>query len=132
MQKYNYTKFIEDNTIKCDISHRGGSLKVDLTGLFSQKSLEAIEKANEQVHAGAYQNYLGGGIAGSIQSGRSFDINLLTKSDYKKYVEFSDAVTRYFYDINNGGGDDYMQDNVTGAQAKDGFNRLQKMPVSGY
>lgn len=34
--------------------------------------------------------------------------------------------------IKNGGGDDYMQENVTGKKAKSGYARLQKMPSSGY
>ena len=132
MSKINYREFIEENIKNSDISYRGGVLKVDVSGLFSQKSLDAIEEAGEEAMAGASQNYLGGGIAGRITSGRSFDINLLTKADQKKYEAFSKAVIVYFYEINNGGGDDYMQENVTGHDAKKGFDALQRMPASGY
>ena len=131
MKKINYREFIENNTKDCDISYRGGSLKVDLSGLFTQTSLDKIEANGEDPIAGSYQNYLGGGIAGSIQTGRSFDLNLLTKGDYKKYIVFSEACKRYFYEINNGGGDEYMQENVTGQEAG-GYEATQHLPVSGY
>ncbi len=131
MKKINYRQFIQENTKDCDISYRGGSLKVDLSGLFTQTSLNKIEASGEEPIAGAYQNYLGGGMAGSIQSGRSFDTGLLTAGDYKKYEAFAEACKRYFYHINNGGGDDYMQENVTGQEAG-GYEATQRLPVSGY
>ena len=130
--KINYYQFIEENTKDCDVSYRGGSLKVDISGLLSDKSLEAIANAYEEPIAGASQNYLGGGIAGRITAGRMFDLSLLTKKDQAIYEEFSEAVIRYFYDLNNGGGDDYMQENITGSEAKGGFEAVQRMPVSGY
>ena len=131
--KYNkYIEYIENNIKHCDISYRGGVLKVDISGLLSQKSNDAIEEAGEDAIAGASQNYLGGGIAGSITSGRMFDIELLTAGDKKKWPQIAEALKRYFYDVNNGGGDDYMQENITGKDAKAGYQRLQKMPVSGY
>lgn len=123
---------IEDNIIKCDISYRGGILKVDISSALSEASLQAIEEAGEEAIAGAYQNYLGGGMAGSIQTGRSFDINLLTEEDQKIYKSLSEDIKRYFYDLNNGGGDEYIQENITGKDAKNGYERLQNMPKSGY
>jgi hypothetical protein len=125
-------EYIENHIIDCDISYRGGTLKVDVSGLFSQDSIDAVEEAGETLEAGAYQNYLGGGMAGSIQSGRSFDASLLTKEDQELYKLFSEAVKRHFYNINNGGGDEYMQDCVTGHDAVGGYEKLQKLPVSGY
>ena len=118
--------YIEDNTKSCDVSYRGGILKVDLSGLLSGESLEAIDEAGEEAEAGASQNYLGGGIAGSITTGRSFDVDLLIKKDLNVYEEFSEAVKLYFYNINNGGGDDYMQENYSG------LDNNQKRPVSAY
>lgn len=122
-----YRKYIEENTKDINISYRGGTLKVDLSGLFTEKSLNKISEAGERAEAGAYQNYLGGGIAGSIQTGRMFDTDLLTKGDYKKYLAFAEAVKRYFYDYNNGGGDDYMQN-----ESGQCFESLQKRAVIGY
>ena len=131
MQKINYQEYIEANTKDIDISYRGGSVKIDLTNLFNQTSLKNIEEAGEDPIAGTSQNYLGGGIAGKITSGRSFDLEHLTKGDLKKYEAFTEACKRYFYEINNGGGDEYMQENVTGQEAG-GYESTQRLPVSGY
>jgi len=122
----NYTKYIEDNIKDIDVSYRGGYIKVNITGLLSDESIEAIEEAGEEAIAGARQNYLGGGIAGAITSGRSFDDALLTESDYKIYIEFIEAVKKYFYELNQGGGDEYMIENINS------FEQNQKLPVSGY
>ena len=131
MKKQKIREYIENNTIDTDISYRGGVLKVDLSGLLSEQSLENIENAGEDATAGASQNYLGGGISGSITSGKSFDLELLTKADQKIYQEFSEEICRAFYNINNGGGDEYMQENVTGSEAG-GYEKTQSLPVSGY
>lgn len=114
-------EFIENNIVDADISYRGGSLKVDVSRIF--------DTGNEDAIMGAYQNYLGGGIAGSIQTGRAFDISEFTAKDMAVYELMAEACKRYFYNCNNGGGDDYMQENVTGSEAG-GYERLQKMPVS--
>lgn len=124
MKKIDYMEFIESNLIDCDISYRGGSLKIDVSDLF--------DTGEEPATMGAYQNYLGGGMAGSIQAGRMFDISGFSEEDLAIYEELAEACKKYFYNVNNGGGDDYMQENVTGSEAVDGFERLQKMPVSGY
>lgn len=116
--------FVLDHVKDADISYRGGSLKVDVSDLF--------ETGDEDAIMGAYQNYLGGGIAGSIQTGRCFDISGFTPDQMDLYKLMAEACKRYFYDCNNGGGDEYMQENVTGADAKDGYDRLQKMPASAY
>ena len=123
MKKIDYMEFIESNLINADISYRGGSMKIDVSDLFNTGEEPAI--------MGAYQNYLGGGIAGSIQTGRMFDISGFSKKDLNIYEELAEACKRWFYDQNNGGGDDYMQEEVTGSDAG-GFERLQKMPVSGF
>jgi hypothetical protein len=123
MKKIDYMEFIESNLIDCDISYRGGSLKIDVSDLF--------DTGEEQAIMGAYQNYLGGGMAGSIQAGRMFDISGFSEDDLAIYEELAEACKKYFYNVNNGGGDDYMQEEVTGSEAG-GFERLQKMPVSGY
>lgn len=123
MTKQKAREFIEAHIISEDVSYRGGSLKVDVSELF--------ETGDESAVMGAYQNYLGGGIAGSIQVGRQFDISGFNKKDAKIYEVMAEACKRYFYDLNNGGGDEYMQENVTGG-GSNGYKKLQKMPVSGY
>lgn len=127
MKKIDYIEYFENNTKKRDISYRGGVLKIDISGLLSEKSVNAINEAGEEAIAGASQNYLGGGIAGSITNGRQFDLDLLTKSDYKKYVKIAEAIKEYFYSINNGGGDDYMQE-----ESGQNYASVQRRTVSGY
>lgn len=114
-------EFIENNIIDADISYRGGSLKVDVSELFDTGEEKAI--------MGAYQNYLGGGIAGSIQSARMFDISDFSKTDMAVYEIMAEACKRYFYNANNGGGDDYMQENVTGSDAG-GYEATQRLPAT--
>jgi hypothetical protein len=118
-------KYIEDNIIDYDISYRGGNTKVDVSGLFGEKTLSKIEDNGEKAIAGTYQNYLGGGIAGSIETGRNFDLSLLNKQELKKYNLFAEAIKEYHYNLNNGGGDDYMQENMS-------YEKNQSLPLSAY
>jgi len=115
--------YIIDNVLDCDISYRGGTLKVNVSELFPNVDDPIM---------GAYQNYLGGGIAGAIVGASLFDPEELNVKDKKLFFMLKDEIKRYFYDLNNGGGDDYMQENVTGKETKGGYEKLQKMPVSGY
>ncbi len=115
----NYKNFkIEDNIIDCNISYRGGILKVDVSDLFPY-----IEDAI----MGASQNYLGGGITGAITTGRQFPLSDLKVKDLKIYEKLVEDIKKYFYDINNGGGDDYMQ-NESGQT----YEKVQARAVSGY
>ncbi len=115
-----YDIFIKENTIECDVSYRGGKLKIDVTNLFP--SLQ--DHADTVMYA--YQNYLGGGIAGSIQSGASFDPEELTQKEYKEYLILCHELKLYFYNLNAGGGDDYMVENVNT------FSQNQTLPESAY
>jgi hypothetical protein len=114
---------IEAHTISGDISHRGGSLKVNVSSLFPE-----IAEAEEDGRAimGAYQNYLGGGIAGAIVGASQFNPAALSKADQKVFLALKERIKRHFYAMNQGGGDEYMVENVNS------FDRNQKLPVSGY
>ncbi len=125
MKKVNLKEYIENNLIDYDVSYRGGYIKVDLSNLFSNRSIERIEEAGETAIAGSSQNYLGGGVAGGIRSGSNFDTSLLTKEDLKKYRQFSEEIKKYHYKMNNGGGDDYMQENAS-------YQKTQSLPYSAY
>ena len=123
MTKNNIKIFVAEHIKDSDISYRGGSLKIDVSELFPNVSDPTM---------GAYQNYLGGGIAGAIVGGAMFSRDELeTKKDLQLFDDVMEACKVLFYDINNGGGDDYMQEEVTGAQAG-GYKKNQSMPVSGY
>lgn len=116
----------EDNILKMDISYRGGILKYNISKLLSDDSLEAIDEVGEVAEAGAYQNYLGGGIAGKISVGVSFDRDLLTDEDKEIFDIFCDEVVSFFFEINNGGDDDYMQENYGT------LDHNQNLPESAY
>ena len=83
-----YTKYIEENTLRCEAGYRGGGIEIDCAGLFN------IEDAK----ISAYQNYLGGGLLGAIQSNANFDPN---KKDQKKFNELSEELKRYFHNLTN-------------------------------
>ena len=118
-----------ENCINMDISYRGGMLKINVSSLFPKLS----EQAGESLFMGAYQNYLGGGMAGAIVGGANFSPDdLKTKKDKDLFFSIKEECKRYFYALNNGGGDDYMQENVTGKRAKKGYFKNQTLPVSGY
>jgi hypothetical protein len=102
-----------------EVSYRGGSLKIDVSEIFpGVDSDEAI--------MGAYQNYLGGGIAGAIQSGSMFSPQFLNAKDRKVFEILSERIKKFFFELNNGGGDEYMQENFGT------FEHNQALPKSGY
>ena len=120
-KKLKYWEFIEKNIMGgSDISYRGGSLKINVSELFPQV---------ENAVMGAYQNYLGGGIAGAIVGGAIFEPSELTKKEQKVFFDLKEVIKEYFYAINNGGGDEYMQENYGG---KNGYKHNQNLPVSAY
>ena len=116
MKNTNYTQFIEDNIKDCDVSYRGGTLKIDASELFPEVYDATM---------GAYQNYLGGGIAGAIQVGTNFDPSELSDEEQVVFKDLSEAVKRYFYELNNGGGDDYME-------GINSYEMNQTFPKSAY
>lgn len=120
MQKTSYREFIKDHITHCDISYRGGILKVDVSELFP-----SLADHSDPI-MGASQNYLGGGIAGRITAGSYFDIEELTKKEQKIYHPVAEDIKKYFFELNNGGGDDYMQENYNS------YARNQNLSVSGY
>lgn len=111
-------EFFEDHTIRCEVSYRGGGIEIDASSLFE-----------DDAKITAYQNYLGGGIAGSIQS----DANFTPEDDAQVQLlaEAAENLKRYFYSLNEGGGDEYMHDEVTGPDAG-GYEALQKLSKSAY
>ena len=73
---------IENNIIRLDASRRGGGIEIDVSSLFG-----------EGCKMSAYQNYLGGGLLGAIQS----DINFMPSEEQKENVlELAEELKRYF------------------------------------
>lgn len=117
-------EFFKDHTIEADVSYRGGTFKASISELLP-------DVPSEQAVVGAYQNYLGGGIAGAIQAGAMMDPSELEEQDEALMREAMEAAKRYFYNLNNGGGDEWMQEHVTGAAAG-GYEENQKLSASAY
>ena len=108
MKNYN----IEDNIIRIDASRRGGGIEIDASELFG-----------EGCKISAYQNYLGGGLLGAIQS----DINFMPSEEQKKDVlKLSEELKRYFHDITNEEASEYDEWNGMS------YEQNQSMPSSGY
>lgn len=108
MKNYN----IEDNIIRIDASRRGGGIEIDVSELFG-----------EGCKMSAYQNYLGGGLLGAIQS----DVNFTpTKKQGKKVIELAEELKRYFHKITNEEASEYDEWN------KMSYEKNQSMPSSGY
>lgn len=108
MENYN----IEDNIIRLDASRRGGGIEIDVSELFG-----------EGCKMTAYQNYLGGGLLGAIQS----DLNFMPSEEQKADVlELSEELKRYFHDITNEEASEYDEWNGMS------YEQNQSMPTSGY
>lgn len=108
MKNYN----IEDNIIRLDASRRGGGIEIDISELFG-----------EGCKMSAYQNYLGGGLLGAIQS----DINFMPSEEQKENVlKLSEKLKRYFHDITNEEASEYDEWNDMS------YEKNQSMPSSGY
>ena len=113
MSKIDYTKYIEDNTKRCEASGRGGGIEIDAGGLFPY-----IEEAGIT----AYQNYLGGGMLGSIQSSDNFS-SKLHKRDAAKFEALREALKRYFHNLTNHEDDEWEAAS---------FEQNQNRPESAY
>ena len=98
----NYKEYIEKNTLRVEAGYRGGGIEIDLeeaTGIDGAKMT-------------AYQNYLGGGMLGSIQN--SFN------GDFEVDNELVEAVNRYFHELTNHEGDEWEETDYEGCQSRPG------------
>ena len=101
-------------TLIQQVSHRGGGIEIDLTALgFKGHKMSA------------YQNYLGGGMLGSIQVNdtiRSQESNVRLQLEFsnrfKELDEIGEKLMRYFHELM--GGDE------------EEFEEGQSMPSSAY
>tara|TARA_R110000796_G_scaffold87024_1_gene188091 strand:+ start:362 stop:667 length:306 start_codon:yes stop_codon:yes gene_type:complete len=98
----------EDITLRVDASSRGGGIEIDLTSLgYTGHKMTA------------YQNYLGGGMLGSIGSD-------CTISDYRSYADLRDIsenLKQYFHSLTN-----HVEDEWESAS----YEENQRRPSSAY
>jgi len=97
--------------MRCEASGRGGGIEINAGELFPD-----IEDAR----IAAYQNYLGGGLLGSIQANANFTPE---EKDKTKFLELAEALKKYFHNLTNHEGDEWEEAT---------FEENQNRPVSAY
>ena len=97
--------------MRLEASHRGGGIEVDAS--------EYLNLPGAKISA--YQNYLGGGLLGSIQSDRNFTVD--SDKSSKAASELQEALKRYFHNLTN-----HVDEEWEEASFEDNQNR----PVSAY
>jgi hypothetical protein len=113
--------YLISHVLEEDISYRWWTLKIDVSELFPY-----ISNYYDETVVWAYQNYLGGGIAGCIVWTATFQIDALHTKDVPLFRKILEETKKLFFEINNWGGDEYMQSlNLT-------YENNQKWPVSAY
>jgi hypothetical protein len=113
MKKVSFLEYIEDNIIRCEAGYRGGGIEISLDSLLDTDGYKMT----------AYQNYLGGGLLGSIQNDYNFDLSELSKTDKILIGKITDELNRYFHNLTNHGGDEWEEAT---------FEENQNRPSSAY
>lgn len=109
MNTFNFTEYIENNTLRLEASHRGGGIEIDA----SEYLLTPGAKMT------AYQNYLGGGMLGSINSDcniRNFESTEIAG----RVEELSNELMQYFHNITNHEDDEWESASFEENQARPG------------
>ncbi|MDD4290605.1 MAG: hypothetical protein PHH83_05060 [Patescibacteria group bacterium] len=113
MKKVSFLEYIEDNIIRCEAGYRGGGIEISLDSLLDTDGYKMT----------AYQNYLGGGLLGSIQNDYNFDPSELSKTDNILLEKITDELNRYFHNLTNHEGDEWEEAT---------FEENQNRPSSAY
>lgn len=103
--------YITANTLRCEASHRGGGIEIDAS--------EYVGINGAKISA--YQNYLGGGMLGSVLGSRNF-----TTGDKRKAAradKLHEALKRYYHALTVH--DDNEWENCS-------FEQGQHRPASAY
>jgi len=107
-----YKKYIKENTIRCKANHRGGGIELSLNDLLG-----------DGYKMTAYQNYLGGGMLGSICNSYNFELSDLNKTKQTKIDRVKNALNRHFHSLTNHEGDEWKEAS---------FEQNQSRPASAY
>lgn len=116
MKKVDLLEYIENNTLKCQYGYRGGGIEIDLSELLDKNDGENYKMT-------AYQNYLGGGMLGSIQNDYNFNRDELSKVDNALIDKITLELNRYFHSLTNHEGDEWEETT---------FEQCQSRPTSAY
>jgi hypothetical protein len=107
--KKNYPELFEVNTLRAEYGGRGGGIEI---------SLDFVGKKYKGHKMTAYQNYLGGGILGRINSDCTF-------KDWQgddKLNEVSEELKKYFHSLTN----------PEGTWEEMSYEKNQMLPTSAY
>jgi len=89
-KKINLFEYIEDHTLRLEASHRGGGIEIDAAEILGLEGAKLT----------AYQNYLGGGMLGSVQS--DCNIRDWQSTELAPAIrDLAEALKRYFYNYTN-------------------------------
>jgi hypothetical protein len=108
--KKNYPELFEVNTLRAEYGGRGGGIEI---------SLDFVGKKYKGHKMTAYQNYLGGGILGRINSDCTF-------KDWQgddKLNEVSEELKKYFHSLTNP---------EEGEWESMSYEKNQMLPTSAY
>lgn len=92
MTKIDYNQYIEEHTLKCEASYRGGGIEISLDNLLGTE---------DDLCMTAYQNYLGGGMLGRICHSYNFELSSLSKKRQKQVEKITEELKRYFHNLTN-------------------------------
>lgn len=110
-------EYIEANTLRCDVSRRGGGIEID--------AAEYLQIPFARM--AAYQNYLGGGMLGSVQA--SMNGNIAACKDKRKLAKaekLAEALKRYFHELTNAEAEDWDE------WATSDYEQNQNRSISAY
>jgi hypothetical protein len=88
---------IAKNTIRVQVTHRGGGIEIDLSAWGFRRD----------ARMSAYQNYLGGGMLGSIQTNHNMFRTSFTTTETKKLERLSTQLAMYFHELSNHSEDEW-------------------------
>ena len=105
---------IEDVTLRCEVSSRGGGIEIDLTrfGFKGEKMA-------------AYQNYLGGGMLGRVCVNNTIQANneRCTEKQMAKLERIGERLKKHYHSLTN------PEDSEWESQT---YEQNQRMVVSGF
>lgn len=105
----NYRNKIETSITRQQISHRGGGIEIDLAKFGFRQG----------TRMSAYQNYLGGGMLGRIETNHNIFRTSFTTTEAKKLEALALQLAKYLHELTN-------QDEC------EVFEEIQSRPVSAY
>lgn len=115
-KQFNFTKYFEEHTVRCEASGRGGGIEIDATDYLGYNGRYELRMT-------AYQNYLGGGMLGSVQGSIEGRLRDYPKRIQDKALMLNEELKRYFHNLTNHDDDEW--ESAT-------YEENQNRPLSAY